>query len=174
MGQLDLTTDEINKTLNGRYYNPLQDVSGNDYTIGSPLVMSADTEYDFLCNGAIRNFKNFPSHITNIWDTVNHKATFSNFLDTPVMVFTLRFKFDPDVASSGLITINPYVDETVPILFKPVTVPYKATITNVSALVTIYIGDEVGFDVKNKGVDFKITSSGAGIAYDPSIEIYRT
>ena len=69
---------------------------------------------------------------------------------------------------------QPYVNETSPIEFKPVTVNYKSTAAQVSALVTIYIGSETGFDVKNKGVFFKISSTGAGNMYDPSIEIYRT
>lgn len=164
----------VEKILDGRYHNPIHDVSGDDYTVGSPLTVNASTEYSFTCNGNVRNFTEFPSHITSLWNTSTNLFLCPDFLDTPVLVFTVRFKFDPDVAAPGTITVNPYVNETVPVKFKPVNVPYKATITDVSALVTIYLGEETGFDVKNKGVFFKFESTGAGVMYDPSIEIYRT
>ena len=44
----------------------------------------------------------------------------------------------------------------------------------IALLVTIYAGDETGFDIKNKNVKFKIKATGAGNAYNPCIEIYRT
>ena len=174
MANLKFTANQIDQILDEQYKTPLQDVSGDNYTSGSPLAMSADTEYDFVCNGNVRNFTNFPEHVTSLWDTTNDICVPDELLDTPVLVFTVRFKFDPTVAAAGTITVNPYVNETVPIKFKPVTVPYKATLTDVSALVTIYLGEETGFDVKNKGVFFKFEASGAGDMYDSSIEIYRT
>jgi hypothetical protein len=172
--QLPFTGAQIQKILDEQYMTPLQDVTGDDYTVGAPLAVSASTEYDFTCNGNIRNFTNLPAHVTSLWNTSTSICLGAELLDTPVLVLTVRFKFDPTVAAAGNITVNPYVNETVPIKFKPVTVPYKATLTAVSALVTIYLGDETGFDVKNKGIFFKFESTGAGEMYDPSIEIYRT
>ena len=149
MGQIPFTTDDVSKILEGRYTNPLHDLSGDDYTTASRLTMLADTDYDFVCNGNVRNFKNLPSYVTTLWNTSTNLTTFGELLDTPVMVITVRFKFDPTVAAAGIITVNPYVNETVPVKFKPVSVPYKASLTDVSALVTIYVGSETGFDVKN-------------------------
>lgn len=171
---LPFTGEEVEKVIDGRFHSPIADCVGNDYTVGSPLAMSADTEYSFICNCAVREFEVLPDHITSIWNKTTNIATFQDFLNTPVIVFTIRFKFGPTVAAAGIVTINPYVNETVPIKFKPVSVPYKASLTDVSALVTIYTGIETGFDVKNKGVFFKFESTGAGNMYDPQIEIYRT
>lgn len=171
---LPYTGSTLNKILDEQYITPLQDVLGDNYTVGSPLAMLADTEYDFVCNGATRNFQNLPNHVTSLWDTSSNICIPSDLLDTPVLVFTVRFVFDPTVAAAGIVTLNPYVNETVPIKFKPVQVSYKASAAQVSALVTIYLGSDTGFDVKNKGVFFKIESTGAGNMYDPSIEIYRT
>lgn len=172
--QLPFTGDQLTKILDEQYKTPIQDVVGDNYTSGVPLAVSAATEYDFECNGNTRNFTNLPDHVTSLWNTSTNICVPSELLDTPVLVFTVRFKFDPTVAAAGTITVNPYVNESVPIKFKPVTVPYKASLTDVSALVTIYLGDDTGFDVKNKGVFFKFESTGAGDMYDPSIEIYRT
>lgn len=174
MGQLNFTTDEVNKTIDGRLNSPVQDVVGDNYPSGSPLAMSADTEYTFACNGNDRNFPNFPAHITNMWDTTNNKTALSEFQDTPQIVCSVQFTFAPNVAAAGEITIQPYVDETSPIPFKAVTVPYKKDASRVNGLVTFYAGSEAGFDIKNKGVYFKIKASGAGSAYDMAIELYRT
>jgi|GEM_PF-5256877 len=174
MDKLPFTITQISQILDEQYKTPLQDVSGDDYTVGSPLAMAADTEYSFACNGNVRNFKNLPSHVTNFWNTSTNICVPSELLDTPILVFTVRFTFNPTVAAAGIITLHPYVNETVPIEFKPVQVAYKATAAQVSALVTIYLGAETGFDVKNKGVFFKVSSTGAGNLYDSSIEIYRT
>jgi len=173
---LPFTGDEVCKVIDGRFHSPLQDLAGDDYTsgVGERLEVAASTEYDFTCNGAVRNFIEMPSHIASLWNTSTSLFLAPDFLDTPVIVFTVRFKFDPTVSAAGIMTINPYVNETVPIKFKPVSVPYKGALTDVSALVTIYLGSEIGFAVKSKGVFFRFESTGAGEMYDPQIEIYRT
>lgn len=171
---LDLTGEQINSTLNGRYYNPIEDIVGDNYSSGSPLSMSASTEYDFVCNGNTRLYQNFPSHITHIWNTSTNIAVFDEFLDTPEMVANVSFYWSPASANAGTIIVDCYVNETVPILIKEAIVNYKATAGKITAIITFYAGDTAGFDVKNKGVFFKITPSSAGDFYDPSLEIYRT
>lgn len=136
--------------------------------------MAADTPYRFRCNGAVRNVKHFPEHITNLWDTANDLTEFTELLDTPQMVLNVRFTFIPAINAAGIVTIQPYVNETVPIMFKSVNVSFKANTAEVFGLITIYTGSETGFDIKNKGVYFEISASAAGQAYDPTIEIYRT
>ena len=168
------TGNQIDTILDEQYKSPLQDVIGDDYTTSSRLSMVAGTEYSFVCNGNVRNFTNLPDHVTSLWHTTNNICVPSELLDTPVLVFTVRFTFNPTVAAAGIVTLHPYVNETVPVEFKPVNVPYKASEARVSALVTIYLGEETGFDVKNKGVFFKVSTSGAGELYDPNIEIYKT
>lgn len=174
MTTLDFSASDINKVLNGRYHSPIQDVVGDNYVTGSRLTMVASTEYPFVCNGAVRNAKVLPAHITNIWDTTLNKATFPDFLNTPEIVANLGFEFDPAVAAAGLMTIRVYVNETVPILIKSITDDFKAIPERLNGLLTFYAGAETGFDVKNKGVIFTIESSANGEMYDPSIELYRT
>jgi len=171
---LPWTGAEVQKIIDGRLHSPIQDVVGDNYTVGSPLAVSASTEYDFVSNGNVRNFKVFPDHITNIWDTSTNIATFSGFENTPEIVANVSFMWDPDVAAAGIMTVKVYVNETSPILIKETNIDYKATTGKLTGLLTFYAGDVTGFDVKNKGVSFKIESSAAGNLYDPSIEIYRT
>lgn len=168
------TRSEIDKILDGRMHSPIQDCVGDNYTLGLPLAMTANTEYDFVCNCNTRDFSVFPNHITAMWDGVNNKATFVEFLNTPEIVANVQFTFAPSIAAAGVLTLNVYVNETVPLLIKKYTVPYKATTEDYTILATFYAGDATGFDVKNKGVIFKVESTGAGDLYDTAIEIYRT
>jgi len=172
--QLPFTAATIVKILDGRLHSPIQDIVGDDYTIGDPLVMSATTEYDFECNGNTRTFEVFPDHITGIWNTSTNVATFSEFQNTPEIVANVQFTFDPSAAAAGIITIRSYVNETVPIIMKEVTIPYKALVEKYNTLITFYAGDTTGFDVKNKGVFFTVEVSGAGSLYNTAIELYRT
>lgn len=174
MGQIPYTTAEFIKIVQGREHSPIQDIVGNDYTDVSRLTVLADTEYDFICNGSIRNFKIFPEHVTNIWDTSTNKATFAELVNTPEIVANVQFNFDPSAASAGILTLKVYVNEDIPLLMKSYTIGYKAVDNRYTILATFYAGDAVGFDVKNKGVCFKIESTANGELYDPAIEIYRT
>ena len=171
---LNMSGDTVYKILDGRMHSPIQDCVGDNYTSGSPLAMTGGTEYDFVCNCNTRNYKCFPDHITTMWDSVNNKATFAEFLNTPEIVANIQFIFAPSVSSSGVLALSLYVNETVPLLMKKYTVPYKATTEKYTILSTFYAGDTTGFDVKNKGVIFKIESTGNGNSYDNAIEIYRT
>lgn len=174
MAQLPYSAAQIEKILDGRFHSPIQDVVGTNYTTGSRLAMSAATEYDFICNGATRNYMSFPDHITNIWNTSTNIATFPEFMNTVEMVANVSFNFDPTVAAAGVLTLRVYVNETVPLVMKQYTAAYKNADERYTVLATFYTGDDTGFDVKNKGVKFTIEASGAGELYDPSIEIYRT
>lgn len=153
---------------------PIQDCVGNNYTNASPLVMTANTEYPFVCNGALRNKKYLPPHITNIWNTSLNKATFSTFVNIPEIVSNVQFSFAPSNSQPGNMTVNVYVNESSPILMKSYTVPYKGSAQRYTVVTTFYADSEVGFDVKNKGVIFKITASSGGNLYDTAIEIYKT
>ena len=172
--KLKFSVDELNKITDGRLHSPIQDVVGADYSSVAKLAVSADTEYLFECDGSIRNFKVLPDHITNMWNIIDSKATFEDFLNTPEIVANIQFKFDPTSASGGLVSVHAYINEPVPVLIKTVTVPFKGEETNVQALLTFYTGEESGYDLKNKGVIFKFESTLAGQYWDPKIEIYRT
>lgn len=172
--QLPFTAEQIIKILDGRLHSPIQDIVGDNYTVGVPLTMAATTEYDFECNGNTRMFEVLPDHITGMWDTTTNIATFDEFENTPEIVANIQFTFDPSVAAAGIITIRSYVNETVPIVMKDVTIPYKATTEKYNTLITFYAGDTTGFDVKNKGVFFTVESSAAGELYNTAIELYRT
>jgi hypothetical protein len=172
--QLPFTATQITKILDGRLHSPIQDVVGDNWTVGVPLEMTAGVEYDFEVNGNTRNFSILPDHITMIWNTSTNIATFSEFLNTPEIVANVQFTFNPDTAADGQITVRVYVNETSPILIKEVVYPYKAVTESYTALLTFYAGDSTGFDVKNKGVYFTVEATGNGDMYDPAIEIYRT
>lgn len=171
---LNYTGDEIAKCLEGSYHNPIQDVVGDNYTSGSPLAMTGGVEYDFVCNGNTREFTSFPSYITNIWNTTTNIATFPDFINTQMMQADISFTFDPSTATAGNIYVKVYVNETVPILISQKSQKYKSTPEPVTITLTFYTGDETGFDVKNKGVFFKVESDANGDLYDTSIKIYRT
>ena len=174
MSNPKFTKAEVDRILDGRLHSPIQDVVGDNYTSGSPLAMSADTEYDFVCNGATRNFKSFPESITNMWNTTTNITELSEVDDTEMIVATVSFTFDPSVSAAGIITLQPYANEDTPIPFKTRIVSYKGNAERVSADVFFYAGSETGFDIKNKGVFFKVESTGAGNLYDTTLEIYRT
>ena len=148
--QLDFSADEINKTIGGRLYSPIQDVVGNNYTSAATLPLLPNTEVNFLCNGAIRNFKNLPSHITNMWDTVNNKTVLTEFQDTPEIVANVSFMIDPSASSEGIVTISAYVNEAVPLLIKSTNVHFKGITEKLTGLLTFYAGSETGFDNKTK------------------------
>lgn len=169
-----MTEAQASRVLDGRLYSPIQDVVGDNYTTSSRLSMTAGVEYPFVCNGNVREFKNFPSHITNIWDKVNNKATFAEFEDTPEMVANVSFIIDPLVSAQGVVTVRVYVDETVALEFKSDNKVFKGSSEKITSLLTFYTGSETGFDVKNKGVKFTVESSANAELFDPSIEIYRT
>ena len=171
--QLDFSADEINKTIGGRLYSPIQDVVGNNYTSAATLQLLPNTSLSFLCNGAIRNFKNLPSHITNMWDTVNNKVVLNEFQDTPAIGTNLSFMIDPATSAEGIVTISAYVDETVPLLIKSTNVHFKGDVEKLTGSIKFYAGSETGFDVKNKGVIFTLESNVGAEVYDTSIEIIR-
>lgn len=170
MGVLDFKTLEINRILDGRLHSPIQDCVGDN----TAFAMTAGVEYDFECNCATRDEKILPSHITNMWDGVNNVATFSEFDNTPMIVSTVSFYFAPSAASPGKMTISAYVNEDTPLLIESVTVNFKAVAERTSALLTYYAGDDTGFDVKNKGVIFKVESDTDGTFSQPAILTYRT
>lgn len=174
MGQLNYTTAEIQKLLDETYHTAIQDVVGDNYTSGVPLVMTGGQSYAFACNGNTRNYKNLPTHVTNIWNTATNVATFAQFLNTPEIVANVQFAFTPSSANAGTITLDVYVNEDVPILMKSYTITYKGSAQRYTILSTFYAGAATGFDVKNKGVIFKLTASGNGSLYDTAIEIYKT
>ena len=100
--QSTLTGATVDKILDGRLHSPIQDCVGDDYTAGSPLVMSAATEYTFECNCNTRDFSIFPSHVTNMWNGTTNIATFPELLNTPEIVANIQFTFDPDTAADGI------------------------------------------------------------------------
>lgn len=164
----------LQKIINESEHTPIQDVVGDNYTSGSPLAITANTEYTFTCNGNTRNFKSFPSHITNFWNTVTNIGSFSELVDTKMIVATPKFVFSPSTASAGKITVRVYVNDTVPKVLDAKIVDYKAVASKVSQLLTFYTGTEAGYDVKNDGVFFTVEADQNGDLYDTSIIIYRT
>lgn len=174
MGTIPFTTADITKVIDGRLHSPIQDCVGDNYTVGSPMALTGGVEADFEVNCNTRNFKILPAHITNMWNELTNIATFSEFENTPEIVANVGFIFDPSVAAAGIITVSVYVNETVPLLIKSTNIDYKSTPERVNALLTFYAGDATDFDVKNKGVIFKVESDANGSLYDTSIELYRT
>lgn len=174
MGQIPFSTAEVTKIIDGRLHSPIQDCVGDNWTVSSPLALLAETPVVFQCNCNLRNNKILPTHITNIWDGTTNIATFENFLNTPEIVANVNMIIDPSASSEGILTVSAWVNETIPILIKSVNATYKGDTEKITALLTFYAGSEPGFDVKNKGVYFTIESSSGALAYDMSIEIYRT
>lgn len=180
MGFTDLSTitgvsdTSLKKIVTTQGTTPWHDGADDAYTTSSRQTIVAGTEYDFECNNLARHEDNFPEHITELWDTTDNVATFVEELDTPVYVARVQLNFVPTIAAAGTIELSAYVNETVPLLVDTSLINYKASDTRATALFTFYIGSETGFDLKNKGIKFTYTMSGAGEVYDRGIFIYRT
>ena len=176
MGQIiNFSTVEINNILSENAYRFKQDIAGDNYSLGSPLSIAAGTVYNFVCNGNTRNYKVSASHITNEWDTVNNKMVFNSFLDTPMFVVQPNFTFSPSSATQGVMTFSLYVNETVPLLIDSSSVVFKGTAPEkLTGLITFYIGSETGFDIKNKGIIIKFSSTVAGDVYNMTLKQYHT
>lgn len=164
----------IDKILDGRYHSPIEDIAGDNYTEISPLTITGGNTEQYVCNNNIREFSSFPAHVSKMWDTANNKAIFAELLDTPMIVGVPSFIWKPASSTDGKITVGVYVNETSPILIEEQTLNYKGTARRVSPLFTFYIGEDAGFDVKNKGVIYRITPDTTGDLYLPIIKHYRT
>ena len=172
--QITQTGAMLQKVINENEHTPIQDIVGNNYTTSSRLSMTANTEYNFVCNGVVRNNLSLPIHISKLWDTTTNLGVFTDLVNTKMIVATPKFIFAPSTASAGFITVRAYVNETVPIEIDAKVVDYKAVAETVSQLLTFYTGNATGFDVKNKGVFFTVEADQNGELYDTSLVIYQT
>ncbi|MHA1447969.1 MAG: hypothetical protein ACTSP4_00915 [Candidatus Hodarchaeales archaeon] len=171
---LNFTGDTVNKVIDTQANTPHHDCGDNAFTTGSRQSVTGSTEYDFESNCLSFEDKNFPAHMTRLWDVIDNKAVFDEELDTPPYVSRVQLNFDPSVAAAGFMDINMYVNETVPILMATIRIPYKASDTRISVNFTFYIGDTTGYDIKNKGLIFKYKPDANGEVYDRGILVYRT
>ena len=168
-GTLTNTTAEVQKSLSAIDYGFVTSLIDG----GSTNVISAATPIRFTCDGASRNFVSAAGYITNRWDTVNSKISFSTETDTPVYTAIIGFTFNPDVAAAGTITITAFIDDDTPKEIRAYTVPYKASPATGSVTASWYLGTDAGYDAKNDGVYFEFQASGAGELYGRNLTIYR-
>ena len=177
MGQLTLTTAEIQDMLNRNMTPFRQDVTGSN----SISIAVADTEYLFANNGATRNAVSSPAYMTDRWDTTNYKMTAVSEYDHPTYVGDIGFIWTPDASSEGHYHIRVYIDESGTRNFAtdPLIRTYTGTYKGAAAeprntIATWYWGDETGYDAKNNGVYFTVEFEHTGDITSPSTVIYNT
>jgi hypothetical protein len=170
MGQISLTTTEVEKVLTGRYHSFIQDIADST----APQAVLADTEYLFTVDGLARNAVVAPDYITSRWDATNNKFAVPEELNTPTYVADLSFTFTPDVSSAGTVIIRVYIDDTVPKQIRSSTRDYKGDPESINTILTWYLGEEAGYDAKNDGVYFTVEFAVAGSISSKGVVIYRT
>ena len=174
MGQVNFTTAEIEKLLDGRYNNFRQDVGDSTHTVGSPQAVLADTEYLVTIDALSRNDVTAPTYITDRWDSTNNKIALPTELDHPVYVGDIGFVFDPTASSAGVGVLRIYIDDAVPKEIRAYTFDFKGDPESVNIITTWYLGEDAGFDAKNDGVYFTVEFDQAGSLYNKGAVIYRT
>ena len=180
MGTIKLSTligqsqADIIKAINQDIIQPWHDCADSEFRFASSQSISADTEYRFNCNGLVRNVKNLPSHITELWDTSSSKTFLSEVQDAPVYVARVQFNFIPDTSTEGVMQFRAYINEHVPVLIQQIRNTFKKVDSRMEALFAFYVGAESGYDIKNNGLFFAYESSVAGKVYDRGILIYKT
>ena len=174
MGQLSMTTTEVQNTLDARHTPFIQDIGDATHTVGSPQAVLANTEYRLTIDGAARNFVSSPAFFTDRWDDTNDKMTFSTALNTQTFVSDIGFTFDPSGGSAGTGQVRVYVDDASPKVLRTYTFDYKGSPEPVSIVATYYTGTEAGFDVKNDGIYVTVEFESAGDLYNKTMVIYNT
>lgn len=172
MGKINQTTATIQKLINTMYHTPMQDLVDGLHTVSSPQAIVGGVETRFTNNGVIRNYFNGPSHITSIWNTTTNVASFANEMNNPMYVIRIELTVDP--AGVGTMEFKLYINDTVPKLIQTASAAFKNNIARESILFTFYLGEEVGYDVKNNGVYLTITPDVNVDVYDKTLLIYRT
>jgi len=178
--QLNITGDELKKAVNLRVTPPTQDIVNGNYTDAAPLAVTAGTEYrlTFDDTNLARNFTNgFNTNtgITTMYDFTEDVAIYSDFVDTPTIVALPNLYFKPTAANAGECIIRMYVNETSPIQHDQATVSYQGAIYDkMGDLFSYYLGDEVGYQIKSKGIYFTFEFSHDGDVKDMGLFHYLT
>lgn len=170
---LGQTQADIIKAVDAGINTPYHDVADNAFTTGSRQSVTGSTEYDFEANASFE-VKNFPAHITEMWNATSNKCVFSELQDSPMCVARVQLNFDPSAASAGFVEFKAYIDETTPQLIQTIRIPYKATDSRMEALFSFYVGSETGYDMKTNGLKITYTPDANGEVYDRGILVYKT
>ena len=177
---LGCTDQQTKRSVHYRLTPPTCDLVSNQYTNAAPLSIVAGTEYrmNFDLANLARSFNNgFNANtgITRMYDFVNHVSIFDEFNDTPTIVSLPNVYFKPSTASKGECLISCYVNETVPILHDQAIVGFQGTIyEKMGDLFSFYLGNEVGYQLKSKGVYFTFIFDHNGQAKDFALNQYLT
>lgn len=178
MGQSKYNVYEADIATAYRLHPPYEDIVDGTYNSTNKLAIIADTEYRLSITTIARIKQNgfgVESGITEMFSVVDDKGVYSEFYNSPIIVDKPNCMFQPTVASAGFCTINVYVDETSPILIDQAVLAYKGSVpTKMATLFSYYLGNEVGFDIKNKGVYFTFSFTHNGDLWDMSLLQYLT
>lgn len=178
--QLTVSGAELDKVIAYRYHPPMEDIVDGVYTISSPLAVSSGTEYrlTFDDSNLARYYSNgltSESGITRMYDYENNVAVYNELLDTPIVVALPNCWFQPSSANSGECVIRMYVNETSPILHDQAIVGFQGTsYEKMGDLFSYYLGDEVGYQLKSKGVYFTFEFTHDGNLRDMALFHYLT
>lgn len=173
--QIKQSAADLEKAIDGLIHPFRQDIQDGTHTVGSPQTITASTEYRITIDGAVRNDKTGPTHITDEWDTSENKISFPTELNSPIYVGDLSFTFDPSTGGVGSGRLRVYIDDDTPKLIRtyPFTY-YGPSAGRVNVVSTWYLGTTTGYDAKNDGVYFTVEFDDNGTLYNKAAVIYRT
>jgi len=177
---IPFTGQQLIRTLSYRHQQPISDIVDGEFTLASPMTVTAGVEY-FLTFDPLqlaRNFENgmnVNSGISTLFDFDNNVTNWSEFEDTPMMVIEPNVIYKPNAANAGNCIIRIYANETSLIQFNQAIIDFKGGVfEKMSTLFSIYAGDETGFDIKNKGVKCSFEFSLDGLMHSMALKQYLT
>lgn len=168
--QLKFEGDEITRALDTQLTNPSQRCEDSVYHSGNKQAVSGASVYDFEDNAVTLNSKNFPTHITEMWDPITNKVLSTEEDDHPVWVAVIDLVFEPTVSASGLMEFILQPDNVSPDFVQTVRIDYKAVTSEVEALFAFPLTPQAKAD----GVKITYSPSSAGEVWDRKILVYRT
>lgn len=174
------TIEEIDKSISYRLTPPTYDIVDGVYITGNTLPVNQGQQYRlvFDSQNLAREFSNgFSSKtgITKMYDFDNNVSYFQEFNDTPTIVALPNCYFKPSASSEGECIIRCFVNEPSPILLDQAIVGFKGQVyEKMGDLFSFYLGDEIGFQLKTKGIYFTFEFTLAGELKDMGLYQYLT
>ena len=176
MGIIKFTTSELEQVIDGRLNNFHQDIVDSKQTEPASNNIIAYTPVRWANDGGNSNETTAPTYMTDRWDTATNVMRFTSEPEHPVYVSDFGFTFLPkNSGQTGSMTITAYInDSTTPKLILTSTKSYKGILAVDSLLMSFYLGDSAGYDLKNDGVYFEIEFDQDGKLWGQTQVMYRT
>lgn len=170
MGQIPFTTPQVTRALDTQLTNPSQRCEDSVYHSENKQAVTGAATYAFENDAVTLNAKNFPAHITEMWDPTTNKILSTEEDDQPVWVAVIDLTFAPTVSAAGEITFILQPDNVAPDFVQTIRIGYKAVQSDVEALFAFPLTAQAKAD----GVKITYSPSSSGDVWDRKILVYRT